>query len=337
MAADCPRSPAAFPVAASLLNSPPMPLICTGTIGVDTVKTPHGSAENALGGSCTYFAAAASFFGPVRIVAAVGGDFERQYFDVLKGFSNIDITGLEVRGGSKTFRWGGEYSADMNSRKTLFTELGVLMEKPPAIPANFADSEFVFLANSHPGVQLDLLNQLPKRRLTVADTMDLWITTAKKELTELLKKVDGVVLNYDEAEQYTGKKNPVTAARMMLKDNGLKFVIVKKGEHGCLIAHKDGIAMLPAYPAEEVIDPTGAGDTFAGGLMGYIASQGSQGPGGGKVKNVASFEILQQAIAHGTVTASFNIESFSLGRLQRLKRGELDARYKEFAKMVRVV
>lgn len=313
-----------------------MALICTGTIGVDTIKTPTGSAENVLGGSCTYFAAAASFHGPVRIVAAVGGDFDRQYADVLKGFSGIDATGLETRQGSKTFRWGGEYSADMNSRKTLFTELGVLMEKPPAIPESFKDSEIVFLANSHPGVQMDMLSQLPNRRIAVADTMDLWITTAKKELSALMHHVDGLVLNYDEAEQFTGKKNPVTAARQMLNDHPLKFVIVKKGEHGCLIAHRDGIAMLPAYPAEDVIDPTGAGDTFAGGMMGYIASQANNGPGGGKVKNIATFEIIQQAIAHGTVVASFNIESFSLTRLQRLKRGELDARYKEFAKMVRV-
>jgi sugar/nucleoside kinase (ribokinase family) len=313
-----------------------MALICTGTIGIDTIKTPTGSAENVLGGSCTYFAAAASFHGPVRIVAAVGGDFDRQYADVLKGFSGIDAAGLETRQGSKTFRWGGEYSADMNSRKTLFTELGVLMEKPPAIPEDFKDSEIVFLANSHPGVQMDMLSQLPNRRIAVADTMDLWITTAKKELSALMHQVDGLVLNYDEAEQFTGKKNPVTAARQMLKDHPLKFVIVKKGEHGCLIAHRDGIAMLPAYPAEDVIDPTGAGDTFAGGMMGYIASQANNGPGGGKVKNIATFEIIQQAIAHGTVVASFNIESFSLTRLQRLKRGELDARYKEFAKMVRV-
>ena len=314
-----------------------MALICTGTIGIDTVKTTTGSAENVLGGSCTYFAAAASFFGPVRIVAAVGGDFDRQYNDVLKGFPSIDVSGLEMRQGSKTFRWGGEYAADMNSRKTLFTDLGVLMEKPPAIPEAFKDSEIVFLANSHPGVQLDMLSQLPGCRLAVADTMDLWISTAKKELSTLMNKVDGLVLNYDEAEQFTGKKNPVTAARLMLKDHpGLKFVVVKKGEHGCLIAHKDGIAMLPAYPAEEVVDPTGAGDTFAGGMMGYIASQATSGPGGGKTKNIGTFELIQQAIAHGTILARCNIESYSLSRLVRLKRGEIDARYKEFTKMVRI-
>ena len=314
-----------------------MSLICTGTIGIDTIKAPTGTAEGVLGGSCTYFAAAASFYTPVRIVAAVGDDFDRQFIDVLRGFSGVDASGLEIRRGSKTFRWGGEYSADMNSRKTLFTELGVLMEKPPAIPANFADSEFVFLANSHPGVQMDMLDQLQNRRFVVADTMDLWINSAKPDLIALMKKVDGLVLNYDEAELFTGKKNAVTAARHMQSEYGLKFVIVKKGEHGCIIAHKDGLAALPAYPAEQVIDPTGAGDSFAGGMMGYIASAGKEGPGGGKTKNLASFEVIQQAMAHATVIASFTIESFSLTRLQSMKRGELDLRYKEFAKMVRVI
>ncbi|MCW5764959.1 MAG: sugar kinase [Phycisphaeraceae bacterium] len=314
-----------------------MPLIVTGTVGIDSVYTPHGHAEKVLGGSCTYFAAAASFYGPVRLVAAVGGDFDQQYRDVFKAFPNIDTAGLEVRPRSKTFAWGGKYHANMNSRETLYTELGVLTEPPPAIPAAYKGSEFVFLANTHPGVQLDLLGQFPQRRLAVADTMDLWINSARAELVALLKKVDGVVLNYDEAELFTRKNNPVTAARHMLADHGgtngaLKFVVVKKGEHGCLFVHKDGVAALPAYPAEQVVDPTGAGDTFAGGMMGYIAQQGAEG----RLKNPASFEIVQQALAHGTVVASFNIESFTLSRLQTLKKGELDARLREFSKMVRV-
>jgi sugar/nucleoside kinase (ribokinase family) len=314
-----------------------MALICTGTIGIDTVYTPTDHAEHVLGGSCTYFAAAASFFTPVRIVAAVGGDFDQQFRDVFKSFPNIDTTGLEIRQGSKTFRWGGKYHQNMNSRETLFTELGVLVEKPPAVPGPYLDSEYVFLANSHPGVQLDLLNQFSKRRLAVADTMDLWINSARKDLETLLKHVDGLVLNNDEAELFTGKKNPVTAARHILNDHnqgakGLQFVVLKKGEHGCIIVHKDGIAALPAYPAEQVIDPTGAGDSFAGGMMGYIAGQGATS----KTSKPGSFETIQQAVAHGTVVASFNIESFSLTRLQKLKKGELDARFKEFAKMVRV-
>lgn len=315
-----------------------MSLIVTGTVGIDTVHTPHGHAERVLGGSCTYFAAAASFYGPARIVAAVGGDFDQQYRDVFRSFPNIDTSGLETRMGSKTFKWGGKYHENMDSRTTLFTELGVLAEKPPAIPAAFSNSQIIFLANSHPGVQLDLLKQFPSRKLAVADTMDLWINSAKGELVELLNNVDGLVLNYDEAELFTGKKNPVTAGKHILAEHknhgkGLKFVVIKKGEHGCLFIHADGLAALPAYPAEEVIDPTGAGDTFAGGMMGYIAAQHAEGA----LRNPGSFETVQQALAHGTVMASFNIESFSLTRLQRLKRGELDARYDEFAKMVRVV
>jgi sugar/nucleoside kinase (ribokinase family) len=310
-----------------------MPLICTGTIGIDSVYTPHGHAEKVLGGSCTYFAAAASFFGPVRLVAAVGGDFDQQYRDVFRAFPNIDTTGMEVRTGSKTFAWGGRYAANMDSRETLFTELGVLKEHPPAIPEPYRDSEYIFLANTHPGVQFDLLQHFPRRRLAVADTMDLWIKSARHDLEQLLKKIDGLVLNHDEAEQFTGKRNPVTAARAIREEHGLKFVVLKKGENGALIVHSDGMAMLPAYPAETVTDPTGAGDAFAGGMMGYLAQQGAAS----KLKNPASFEALQQAMAHGTIMASFNIESFSLNRLQTLKKGEIENRYREFSRMVRVI
>ncbi|MGD9690120.1 MAG: PfkB family carbohydrate kinase [Phycisphaerales bacterium] len=324
-----------------------MSLIVYGTVGIDTVHTPTGKAENVLGGSCMYFSAAASFHGPVRLVAAVGGDFEPKYRDVLKKFPAIDARGLEARPASKTFRWGGRYFDNMNSRETLFTELGVLLEHPTTPPPAFADSEFVFLANSHPGVQLGMLANFPRRRLVVADTMDLWINTARTDLERLLVAVDGLVLNYDEAELLTGKKNPVTAARHLLDDYGvgapgratrpaprgkLTFVVVKKGEHGCLFIHRDGIAALPAFPAEQVIDPTGAGDTFAGGMMGHIAAEAAAG----RLKDPASFETIQRALAHATVVASFNIESFTLSRLETLTKAELDARYAEFSRMVRV-
>jgi sugar/nucleoside kinase (ribokinase family) len=315
-----------------------MPLIVTGTVGIDSVYTPHGHAEKVLGGSCTYFAAAASFHGPVRIVAAVGGDFAPSYREVFAKFPNIDTGGLETRPNSKTFAWGGKYHANMDSRETLFTELGVLTEAPPKVPAAFADSAFVFLANTHPAVQLDLLKQFSNRRLAVADTMDLWINTARAELGLLLKAVDGLVLNYDEAELFTGKKNPITAARQMLTDFGkgfggaLKFVVVKKGEHGCLIVHESGIAALPAYPAEKVIDPTGAGDSFAGGMMGSIAAAASRG----HVTDPCSFETIQQGLVHGTIMASFNIESFTLSRLVSLSPREVETRLAEFRRIVRV-
>jgi cytidine kinase len=308
-------------------------LIVTGTIGIDTVYTPHGHRERVLGGSCTYFAAAASFYvqgGTVRMVAAVGDDCPAEFHQTLERFANIDRRGLEVRHGSKTFAWGGRYSANMNSRETLFTELGVLAERPPAIPEPFRDSEFIFLANTHPDVQLQLLASFPHRRLAVADTMDLWINTARAELDLLLTRVDGLVLNYDEAELLTGKANTVAAARQILK-MGPRFVIVKKGEHGCILAHRDGLAALPAYPTEDVVDPTGAGDSFAGGMMGHLASAGAaQGSDG------LSIETLRSAMAHGTVIASFTIEAFSLERLVALKRDELERRYRRFAEMVRV-
>lgn len=319
------------------LRSGPMALIVTGTIGIDTVHTPHGKAEKVLGGSCTYFAAAASFHAPVRIVAAVGGDFGKDHHRTLKKFKNIDTAGLEVRPNSKTFAWGGEYSADMNSRKTLFTELGVLTEDPPKVPETFRDSRLVFLANTHPGVQMHLLGHFPKRRLAVADTMDLWINTARDALGALLSTIDGVVLNHEESELYTGIKNPITAAKKMLEmhkkgGKGLKFVIVKKGEHGCLVVHREGVAALPAYPAEKVIDPTGAGDSFAGGMMGSLAAVDRKKPGA----KVGSLEQLQRAVAHGTVMASFNIESFTLGRLLKLTPAQIKKRHAEFAKTVRV-
>lgn len=310
-----------------------MPLIVTGTIGIDTVHTPTGKAERVLGGSCTYFAAAASFYGPVRMVAAVGEDFPDEFRAVLTHFKQVDLTGLETRRGSKTFAWGGKYLQNMNSRETLFTELGVVAEKPPVVPGAYRDSKFVFLANSHPAVQLDLLDNFPSRTMAVADTMDLWINTARADLQVLLRKVDGLVLNYDEAELLTGKTNSATAARHIL-EMGPKFVIVKKGEHGCMLVHRDGICALPAYPAENVVDPTGAGDTFAGGLMGSLAATaGSQGQMGA---GPASFNSVRRALAHGTVIASFNIEAFSLERLKSLTRRELDARYEEYLGMVRV-
>lgn len=326
-----------------------MSLLCTGTIGIDTVRAPTGKADKVLGGSCTYFAAAASYYTKVRIVAAVGGDWPAKHRQTLEKFPDVDMRGLEVRPKSKTFAWGGQYAQNMDSRQTLFTELGVLAEPPPAVPEKFKDSTHVFLANTHPAVQLGLLGQFPGRVLAVADTMDLWIKTARPELETLLGRVDGLVLNYDEAEQFSGVRNPVTAARRMLerfgpargdaprgkapkaRRRGLRFIVVKKGEHGAILVHRKGVAALPAYPSEAVIDPTGAGDSFAGGMMGSIAALGKK-----LGKDPASFEVVRAAMAHGTVMASFVIESFSLGRLLTLRRRELKARLREFERVVRV-
>ena len=303
-----------------------MSLLVTGTVGIDTVHTPAGSVERVPGGSCAYFAAAASFHAPVRLVAAVGGDWPGEHRRLLEGFANLSMEGLEVRPAGTTFAWGGRYLDDMNRRETLFTELGVLAEDPPSVPAAYRDSDIIFLANTHPTEQAAMLAQLPARRLVVADTMDLWIKTTRPELEALLARVDGLMLNDSEARQLTDLGNAISAGRKILQ-LGPSFVGVKKGEHGCILVHRDGVAALPAYPAEaeHVVDPTGAGDSFAGGFMGHIASAGQ-----------ADFRTIQAALAWGTVTASFTIEAFSLDRLARLTRREIDQRMKAFQAAVRV-
>ncbi len=300
--------------------TPAMSLLVTGTIGIDTVHTPTAKAERVLGGSCTYFAAAASFHAPVRVVAAVGGDWPKEHRATLDGFANICLDGLDVRPESKTFAWGGRYHENMNSRETLFTELGVLEEDPPAIPDHYADSQYIFLANTHPEVQLQLLGHFPKRKLAVADSMDLWINIARDELMALLKQLDGLVINDSEAEQLTEINNSISAARKIL-EWGPTFVVVKKGEHGAVLVHRDGVATMPAYPAEhhQVVDPTGAGDSFAGGMMGHIASVG-----------MTDFSSIQTALAWGTVTASFTLESFALDTLSKLNMDRIEARMREF-------
>jgi sugar/nucleoside kinase (ribokinase family) len=311
-----------------------MSLLVTGTIGIDTVETPTGRAERVLGGSCAYFAAAASLHSPVRVVGAVGGDWPAEHRATLSQFPSVDLAGLEVRPDSRTFAWGGRYLDGMNDRETLFTHLGVVGEAPPKIPTQFKDSQFIFLANTHPAVQLEFLSNFPRRKLAVADTMDLWIKTARADLEKLLRQVDGVVLNYSEAEQLTGVRNAITACRKILQMMGgpgeagrPRFVVNKKGEHGAIMVHTEGLATMPAYPAElhQVVDPTGAGDSFAGGLMGSLASA-----------DATDFEALQTGLAWGTVTASFTIESFGLDRLAQLSHKEIKARMRQFQSHARV-
>jgi len=303
-----------------------MSLLVTGTIGIDTVHTPTGKAERVLGGSCAYFAAAASFHAPVRVVAAVGGDWPPEHRAKLSRFKNINLDGLEVRPSSSTFAWGGKYLDNMNERETLFTHLGVVAEQPPAIPKQYRDSRYIFLANTHPAVQRELLSHFPKREFAVADTMDLWIKTAQPDLLALLKEVDGIVLNYSEAEQLTGVRNAVSACRKIL-EMGPKFAVNKKGEHGAILVHHEGIATMPAYPAElhQVVDPTGAGDSFAGGMLGHLAAVGK-----------TDLDSIQTAIAWGTVTASFTIESFGLDRLAQISRSDIDQRMRQFQSAARV-
>lgn len=293
-----------------------MSLLVTGSIGLDSVETPFGTRQDVIGGSAIYFSYAASFFTPVRLVGVVGEDAPQQLFQVFQG-RPVDTTGLEVRKGSKTFRWRASYVKDMNEAQTLETQLNVLAERAPTIPAGFLDSDFVFLANTHPALQQQMLGSLKQVRFAVADTMNLWIANERDELLKLLKRVDMLVLNDAEARQLTGKTNLVAAARQVLS-LGPKYVVVKKGEHGCLLCTGDEVFALPAFPTDRVVDPTGAGDSFAGGMMGYLAARHSVTP-----------DAVRRALAYGTCVASFTISDFSLGGLQATTREQVDRRLDE--------
>ncbi len=295
-----------------------MSLVVTGSIGIDTVETPYGKREDVIGGSAIYFAYAASFFSPVRLVGVVGEDCPRSFFDIFEG-RDVDLGGLETRAGSKTFRWHGSYVDDMNEAVTIEVDLNVLAEQAPKVPQEYCDSRYVFLANTHPVLQQEMANNFPNARLLVADTMNLWIQTERAELVKLLGKIHGLVLNDGEARLLTEKKNLIEAARDVLK-MGPKFVVIKKGEHGCLMCTEADTFVLPAYPTERVVDPTGAGDSFAGGMMGYLATQnGSISPA-----------TLKRALAFGTVVASHTICDFSLAGLQKTSREQIDERWLAF-------
>ena len=295
-----------------------MSLLVTGSIGIDTVETPFGKHDDVIGGSAIYFAYAASFFAPVRLVGVVGEDAPKKIFDVFDR-RDVDTGGLEVRKGSKTFRWHGSYVKDMNEAITVEVDLNVLAERAPKIPDDFKDSRYVFLANTHPVLQQEMLGSLKTPKLIVADTMNLWIQTEQPELRKLLKSIHGLVLNDGEARLLTGRKNLIDAARDVLK-LGPKFVVIKKGEHGSMmVTQSDDVFVLPAYPADRVIDPTGAGDSFAGGMMGYLSTQGTFSPA-----------TIKRAMAFGTVVASYTIADFSLAGLQATDRDRIDARWHEF-------
>ncbi len=292
-------------------------LLVTGSIGIDTVKTPHGVSENCIGGSAIYFAMSASFFSPVRFVGVVGDDCP---FDIPSLFAGraVDLAGLEIRKNSRTFRWAGTYMETMDDRVTDHIELNVLAERPPAVPQTFADSKFVFLANTAPKLQIELLDQILAPKFVAVDTMDYWITNALDDLLRLLKKIHCLVINSDEAKLLAHDHNCVTAARKILA-LGPEIVIVKKGESGSLLCFKEGgTFVLPAFPATDVKDPTGAGDSFAGGFMGYLAEVGK-----------TNLRALKTAVAYGTVVASYTISDFSLDGLTKLTRSEIDKRLVE--------
>lgn len=291
-----------------------MPLLVTGSIGIDTIRTPHGCSEKCLGGSSVYFSMAASLFAPVRFVGVVGEDCPFNLPDVFKG-RNVDLRGLEVRPGSKTFVWHGTYHQNMNDRTTDHVELNVLQETPAKVPAAFRDSRFVFLANTAPSLQMELLGQIASPAFVAADTMDLWINGSPADLKELLRRIHCLIVNDEEARLLSGRLNLIEAAQAILV-MGPRIVIVKKGEAGSLMCLADGSKfVLPAFPATEVRDPTGAGDSFAGGLMGYLAEA-----------RTTDFETLKRAVAYGTVVASFTIADFSLAGLTAATRKDVDNR-----------
>lgn len=305
-----------------MANQQSMSLLVTGSIGIDTVSSPHGKAEAVLGGSAVYFSFAATQYAPVRLVGVVGDDFPDAFRKTL-GTRNIDLAGLETRTGSKTFRWTGKFEGDMNEAETVDVDLNVLAERGPTVPDAFADTDVVFLANTHPTLQRELLSQVRSPRLVVCDTMNLWITTERDSLVETFKVVNGVVINDAESRQLSGKTNLIEAGEWIL-DLGPKFVILKKGEHGSLLVTREGPSAIPAFPMKNVKDPTGAGDSFAGGTLGYLCEQGNSEP-----------HTLRNALVRGTVAASFTIEDFSLGRVKDLTRAEVDSRIQAFKSMLR--
>lgn len=291
-----------------------MSLLVTGSIGIDTIRTPHGASERCLGGSSVYFSMAASLFTPVRFVGVVGDDCPFDLPEVFKG-RDVDLRGLEVRSGSKTFVWHGTYHDNMNDRTTDHVELNVLQEAPPRVPEVFRDSQFVFLANTAPALQMELLGQIAAPVFVAADTMDLWISDALTDLKALLRKIHCLIVNDEEARLLAGRRNLIEAAAVVVA-MGPRIVIVKKGEAGSLMCLADGSRfVLPAYPATEVRDPTGAGDSFAGGFMGYLAQA-----------QTTDFATLKTAVAYGTVVASFTIADFSLAGLAGATRKDVDAR-----------
>ena len=296
-----------------------MSILVVGSVAIDSVETPFGRGENVLGGSATYFSTAASFFTDVNLVAVVGDDFPPQHIDFLKS-RNIDLAGLKREPGS-TFRWKGRYGFDLNEAQTLDTQLNVFQTFRPQIPAEYAAAEYLILANIDPQLQLEVLEQVPNPRVIACDTMNFWISSKPEILKKVIARVDFFIINEGEARQLTGEVNLVKAARAILA-MGAKNLIIKRGEYGVLLFSGDSVFAAPAYPLENVFDPTGAGDTFAGGFMGYLASTGNLSEGS-----------VRQAIIFGSVMASFTVEDFSLDRLRTLQYSEIDARYKSFKKM----
>jgi sugar/nucleoside kinase (ribokinase family) len=298
-----------------------MSVLVVGSTALDSIKTPKAENPRLLGGSASHAAVAASFFGPVKLIGVVGEDFPKRYLQLYRRH-RIDLTGLQILPG-KTFHWSGEYEANMNNRRTLLTELGVFETFTPTLPPAHQNTPYVLLANIAPSLQHHVLNQMQRPRFVVADTMDLWLNIALPDLLKLLKRLDAFVLNDTEAHQLTKEDNVFTALKKIHK-LGPKYVVIKKGSHGSLLSGPRGFFICPAYPLAKVVDPTGAGDSFVGGMMGYLASAR-----GGIEPN------LRRAMIYGSVVASFCCEGFGLQRTTRIRRRDIDQRVRELERLTR--
>ncbi|WP_405294248.1 PfkB family carbohydrate kinase [Algibacter sp. Ld11] len=294
-------------------------LVIVGTVAYDAIETPFGKTDKILGGAGTYIGLSASNFDvDSAIVSIVGGDFEQKYLDLLSS-KNIDISGIEIVKEGKTFFWSGKYHNDMNSRDTLITELNTLEDFNPVVPEDYKDAEVVMLGNLHPLVQSSVLDQMTvKPKLVVLDTMNFWMDIALEDLKNVIKRIDVITINDEEARQLTGEYSLVVAAKK-IHEMGPKYVVIKKGEHGALLFHNEQMFYAPALPLAEVFDPTGAGDTFAGGFAGYLAKTGD-----------VSFENMKNAVVYGSALASFCVEKFGTERMENLSHSEVQQRLMQF-------
>lgn len=300
-----------------------MSVLVVGTTALDSIKTPYTENPRLLGGSASHAAVAASFFGPTRLVGVVGSDFPTRYIQLYKKHG-IDLTGLERIKGGTTFFWSGEYEVNMNNRRTLETVLGVIEHWQPTLPGAYETTPYVLLANISPQVQHRVLDQMNRPKFVVADTMDLWLNIALPDLLALLKRIDCLVLNDSEARQLVGEDN-VVAALPKIHKLGPRYVIVKKGEHGSVLSGPKGLFVAPAYPLHKVVDPTGAGDSFVGGLLGYLAAQ----------KSGSIDSNLRRALIHGSVVASFCCEGFGLTRTTKVAKADIQSRVRELEKLAK--
>lgn len=296
-----------------------MSILVVGSVALDTIETPFASAEEILGGAASFFTTAASIYSHVNLVAIAGSDFPQEHLDFWRR-RPVDLRGLQIVEG-RTFRWVARYHMDMNARDTLDTQLGVYAGFHPVIPAEYRHSELIFLANIQPELQMEVLEQVPKPRLTVLDTMELWIMTARPQVTEVMRRVDMLLMSEEEVRQFTGCPSIIAGVRRLF-ELGLKYVVVKQGSYGALLFSADGVYFsAPTYPLEEVIDPTGAGDAFAGGLLGYLSTV-APGPDGSY-----TIDQIKCGVVHGNIIGSFACEDFSIGRLRSLTMDNIAARY----------